>query len=54
MRIGSLLAHLRELETGLAAAVLNTGCLETGSQIVIVSSFAARARPFGPAASSSQ
>ena len=33
------------------AAVFSCGCFETGSQIVIVSSFAARGRPSGPASS---
>jgi hypothetical protein len=33
------------------ALVLKRGCFETGSQMVIVSSFAARGRPFGPASS---
>src|SRR5215217_6084511 len=35
-------------------AVLNIGCFETGSQAVTVSSFAARARPFGSWLSASQ
>ena len=33
------------------AADFSSGCLETGSQIVMVSSFAARGRPSGPASS---
>jgi hypothetical protein len=33
------------------AATLKSGCFETGSKSVSVSSFAARGRPFGPAAS---
>lgn len=36
------------------AATLKMGCLEAGSQLVSVSSFAARAVPSGPAASWSQ
>ena len=36
------------------ATTLKIGCLDTGSQLVSVSSFAARAVPFGPAASCSQ
>jgi hypothetical protein len=37
----------------LQAADLNSGCFETGSQVVMVSSLAARPRPFGPTPSGS-
>ena len=43
-------ADLHALST-LTAAVLKRGCFETGSQSVIVSSFAARGGPSGPAPS---
>ena len=36
-----------EMRVSVAAAVLNSGCLETGSQAVIVASFAARGGPSG-------
>ena len=48
--MGEEWADLHALST-FTAAVLNRGCFETGSQSVIVSSFAARGRPSGPAPS---
>ena len=44
-------SDLHPIFSTFTAAVFSWGCFEAGSQIVTVSSFAARGRPFGPASS---
>jgi hypothetical protein len=51
VEVGEERADLHAFST-CTAAVLKRGCFETGSQSVIVSSFAARGRSVGPALSS--
>ena len=51
LHVREKLADLHATFSTFTAAVFSCGCFDTGSQIVIVSSFAARGRPSGPASS---
>ena len=53
-QVGEERSELHPIRSSFTAAVFSCGCLETGSQMVIVSSFAARGWPSGRRLAASQ